>query len=275
LPIELCEAVMDAIPASPHFLTRDEYDTLVACKNVCDVWSTRARTILDMLVHLDSPEIVSLFVSATRRESADRTNFISTLLLNWYHVRGEKNLSRAMDLFMLPLQNFQALYIEQIRIDLSPRILRMRLLFFTGIEHLFFHHCDFYSWRAMLDFAWACPNLTHLYVYECSFGADAVTPESAARLSAARRNLRGCQNVGLLHISVRRPCQSPYTVTYTHCHCLQMLDHTWRLLPGDVFGAALTRLMIYYRDTIESHTHITSFLRGTFPQLRDIGIVIE
>ncbi|KAI0642326.1 hypothetical protein C8Q79DRAFT_246482 [Trametes meyenii] len=251
LPIELCEAIMDVIPSSRRFLSPNEYHTLVACRDVCSVWSIHAKAILNRSTVLDSPHVVSLFVSAVRRESPDRVDFLELLDLNWSEFQGNRDLSRCVDLFMTPLPNVQALHLAGVRFDLGPRLLRMRLPFFTRISSLVLIFSQFYSHRAMLDIIWACPNLKDVAIRGCSFGGSPLTPESAARLSAARRHLRGCQQLIDLFIHI---------------------NEEWCLLPGDAFGSTLTRLEIH----CEGHMtrHITRLLQCGFPQLQELNIVV-
>ncbi|KAI0641273.1 hypothetical protein C8Q79DRAFT_333141 [Trametes meyenii] len=173
LPIELCWDIIDAIPSSLYFLSPCEHDTLVACKNVCTMWRTHAEAILMRIARLNSPQIVSQFVSAIRRESPGRmrvdSGYIPLLSLDWFSFEGDKNLSRAMDLFMSPLPSDTGLFMSGVRIEASPRVL-----------------------RAMLDIVWGCPKLEVLSVWCYSFEGKTPTPESIARLGVARRSLRGC-----------------------------------------------------------------------------------
>ncbi|KAI0641265.1 hypothetical protein C8Q79DRAFT_1014673 [Trametes meyenii] len=76
LPIELCEAIMDAVIDSRHFLPPDEHETLMACRAVCRDWGDHALDLLNKLAILDSPHSVSSFVSAIRRTSVDRAYFV-------------------------------------------------------------------------------------------------------------------------------------------------------------------------------------------------------
>ncbi|KAI0668799.1 hypothetical protein C8Q78DRAFT_249271 [Trametes maxima] len=106
LPIELCEAIMDVVIGSRHFLAPDEHETLIACRAVCRDWSDHVLDLLNKLTLLDSPHAVSSFVSAIRRTSADRAYFV-WYMEPWNNVQGDRNLSQAIDLLMVPLPNLQ------------------------------------------------------------------------------------------------------------------------------------------------------------------------
>ncbi|KAI0670823.1 hypothetical protein C8Q78DRAFT_1145422 [Trametes maxima] len=228
LPIEICEAIIDAIPSSPHFLTPHEHNALVACRDVCTTWRTRAAVILQKRVDLDTPQIASQFAFAVRRESSVhiRADYISSLSLFWSHLEGDKNLSRAMQIFMTPLPRLEALYMYEVHIDVSPRILKcMRPPLLTAITFLEFSKCKFCSWRVMLDIVWCCLELEHLSVLYCSFGGNTATPESITGLGVSRRSLRGCQ--------------------YLKTLAMVMGADMGRLLPGNViFGNTLTELKL-------------------------------
>ncbi|KAI0668788.1 hypothetical protein C8Q78DRAFT_247779 [Trametes maxima] len=259
LPIELCEVIMDTIPSSPHFLTPREHDALVACSLVCTTWRTRAAVILEKRVNLESPQIVSQFAFTLRRESSGcrRADYISYLLLDWSRFKGDKNLSRAMELFMTPLPGLKILDMDDVHIDVSPRILRcMRPPLFTGITCLYFSDCKFCSWRAMLDIVWGCLKLEDLSLSHCSFGGNPATPDSIARLSVGQRSLRGCQYLKELDI--------------------WMDADMGRLLPGNViFGDTLTKLKIGipHYDTMDQE--ITPLFRDSFPHLESIHLWIS
>ncbi|KAI0668790.1 hypothetical protein C8Q78DRAFT_248168 [Trametes maxima] len=256
LPIEICWDIIEAIPASSHFFTPPEYDALVACSLVCRTWNTRAEDILRLDPELDTPQIASQFASTIRRESSGRVraDHISELWLNWSDFEGDKNLSRAMELFMTPLPRLESLHMFGVHIDISPRILRcMSPPLLTGMTHLEFLRCKFCSWRAMLDIVWGCLKLDLLSVENCSFGGNTVTPESIARLGVSRRSLRGCQYLKTLVI---------------------MADtNMGMLLPGDVFGDTLMQLALHIPcDALED---ITPLFRGTFPRLESIQFWIS
>ncbi|KAI0668793.1 hypothetical protein C8Q78DRAFT_248516 [Trametes maxima] len=244
LPIETCEAIMDAIPSSPHYLTPLEYDALDACSLVCTTWRTRATVILVKGVELPSPQIASQFASTIRRESSGHMR-AELLSLDWDHSEGDKNLSQAMELFMTPLPRLRRLSMRGVHIDISPRILKcIRPPLLTAITSLHFSRCKFYSWRDMLDIAWGCLKLEDLSLTSCSFGGNPATPGSIARLGVARRSLRGCQYLRKLHIDMMGATMG-------------------RLLPGEViFGDTLTKLVL--SDVKEE---ITPLFRNAFPRL--------
>ncbi|KAI0668807.1 hypothetical protein C8Q78DRAFT_249524 [Trametes maxima] len=205
LPVDICWYIIKTIASSPHFLTPSERDALCACSLVCTTWNTCAAKILARGEELKSPQIASQFASAIRKESSDRmrADHRSELRLNWSDFEGDKNLSRAMELFMAPLPRIESLVMLGVHIDISPRILRcMSPPLLTAITHLDFLRCKFCSWRAMLDIVWGCLKLDHLSVQNCSFGGNPATPESIARLGVSRRSLRGCQYLNSLNIQV-------------------------------------------------------------------------
>ncbi|KAI0641269.1 hypothetical protein C8Q79DRAFT_332684 [Trametes meyenii] len=233
LPIELCEAIMDVLFESPDFgqlgHLSDEFKTLWACRNVCPEWNIRATALLHLNSDLKSPQEVSDFVSTLRGRSQSRLYFRAEgLWLDWSSFRGDRNLSRSRALFTLhSLPNLEFLHIDGCQIDIgSSRLMRLRPPFLKGIRRLVFNDCQFDSWRTVLDLLWACPNLNDVRVTNCSSDGDTLTPESAARLSAARRNLRGCEQLRKLEIEVRKP------------------SGKLSLPPGDVFGSVLTELML-------------------------------
>ncbi|KAI0642038.1 hypothetical protein C8Q79DRAFT_269135 [Trametes meyenii] len=259
LPIELCEAIMDAIPSSDEYITPDEYDTLVACRETCLSWSVRAKAILDTHWCLKSPQSVGLFVSALRSSAqvASRMESIVHLELDWGQYSGPPYLSQSMDLFMTSLpSSISSLIFFSVVVDLSPRVLRMRLPFFSRLTVVQFFSVTFDTLGIMLDFIWACPNLESLTLELYWYGGTPPTRESVVRFQNAREYRHGCQKLRQLRI----------------CHAYGF-HHPLTRLPvgGALFGSALTRLD-FTIDNFVLDGNITPFIQGAFPQLQHVYI---
>ncbi|KAI0644457.1 hypothetical protein C8Q79DRAFT_1011503 [Trametes meyenii] len=257
IPIEMCEAIIDAIPLSNEFLTPDERDTLTACALTCRAWKTRAKAILKRRIWFTSSRSLNTFTSALRTSPSGRSAFVRDLL--WYPAQNSNTLgedfhmSKAADLLVMPLPNLRSLDLWSIVIDFNPRILRMRLSFFAGLTRLDLFDCRFDTPRAMLDLIWACPNLESLLLRHYRLRKNALSAGDAIRLSTSRRHLRVCQKLERLCLDVASPTM---------------------VLPGDVFGVVLTTLEI----TVNEFTRDKGFvnvLRDAFPALRNIAIVLR
>ncbi|KAI0641271.1 hypothetical protein C8Q79DRAFT_1014677 [Trametes meyenii] len=263
LPIELCEAIMDVLCEPPRFEgwcdSFEVFNTLRACRDVCPEWSIHATALLHLNHNLDSRQAVYGFVSALRARSWDPLYFRrEELWLKWPSRARDGNLSQASVLFTLhSLPMLKFLDIDKIRIEIgSSRLMRLRPPFLKGVRRLRIACCKFDSWRTILDLLWACPNLNDVKIEHCFFKSGTLTSEGAARLCAARRNLRGCEQLCQLEIKGIR------------------FSENFSLPSGDVFGPVLTNLTLDfgYKYDIKLHRELVQFLQSTSPQLKILSI---
>ncbi|KAI0643611.1 hypothetical protein C8Q79DRAFT_144149 [Trametes meyenii] len=247
LPIELCESVMDEIPSCSFFLAPVERYALIACMLTCQTWADRASYILRRWRVLNSENTVKLFTAALRNSPGRYLGFVNSIRL------GDEGLSmsQTVGLITTPLPNLRSLSLVRIRVDLSPRVLRMfRLSFFAGLTTLECTECSFDTLRTMLYLVWGCPSLQKLILQNYRIADGPLTPERAARLSAAGRHLRGCSKLHELYL---------------------IFPDTLSLPPGDVFGSCLKTLQISFQDS-ERRENLVHLLRGAFPDLENVII---
>lgn len=212
LPIELCEAVMNALPNGYEFgpplgswgvlgyrETVDGQRALCACALTCRAWRVRAQYILSIFPRIRDDAHLAHFTT-TVQESP-----ITGLTLGHHSIESEYlDASKASELFMHSCVHLQHFRCIRVHFDHGPplRLLRMRLPFFASITTLQLWSCTFQSFRAMMDVVWACPNLATLGIDGTEFKAKAPPAAGIRQMSAVVEHLRACQKITSLYLDM-------------------------------------------------------------------------
>lgn len=210
LPIEICEAVMNALPDCYGFgpLHRFEHKwryrhnivmgqrALCACALTCRAWRVRAQYLLLTFPLIRNHARLAHFTMAVGESP------ITGLTLGGYYDAPEPfDASKASELFMRPRLRLQHFRCIQVRFDRGPpfRLLRM-LPFFASITILQMWRCIFQNFRGMMDVVWACPNLAMLGIIDVHFNVQPSSATGLRQMSAAVENLRACQKLTSLFL---------------------------------------------------------------------------
>ncbi|KAI0638732.1 hypothetical protein C8Q77DRAFT_1663 [Trametes polyzona] len=277
LPIELCEAIMDAILLLPEPLIlnagqpkrkRFRQRALCNCALTCRAWRPRAQHLLRVHPNLATQQSVLQYLQCMRNAPAEWAPLASEIRLQGGQMRAPPtcgrdmasdsvllNVSRASALFTYPFPRLRILHAATTLFDLAPRLLRMRLPFFAGIARLVLVQCVFDSVQAMLELVWACPSLTSLVVVQSYLWKEDLSLGSAERLLLIREYRRGCEKLENAFLRGLPFGRSSIP------------------LPGGVFGSALTSLTLTYRNPQDARA-LKVFLHGAFPVLASIDITI-
>lgn len=212
LPIELCEAVMDALQdyyeplGRPGVLleskrTWESQQALCACSLTCRAWHVRAQHLLWTLPHVLDSQHLAQFTSAVRNLSSIST---AGLVLGDQRAYAIKTFDPSMvsSLFMHSFDHLRHLLFYGFLFHRGPplAILRMRLPFFASITVLQLLDCAFQSLRALLDVVWACPSLATLAISRSGIKSKRTSGAGLRLLSAAVENLRACRKLTSLYL---------------------------------------------------------------------------
>ncbi|OJT05317.1 hypothetical protein TRAPUB_3866 [Trametes pubescens] len=231
LPIELCEAVMNAFreyyvsPWSGRLLVprldRPAQQALCACTLTCRAWSVRAQYLLWTFPILPNSLRLVHFNMAIRK--SPNKAIIRGLMLASTNMAGE--------LFMHSFPHLQHLLCFGIRFNRGPplRLLRMRLPFFSTITTLALFDCTFESMRAMLDVVWACSNLTTLAIGNIKHEHDYEECDCCKAVVGTSEEVVGSEKplpellAGLMELTIRLDeCEDPG----------RCAAYIWSVLPG-------------------------------------------
>ncbi|KAH9846165.1 hypothetical protein C2E23DRAFT_854023 [Lenzites betulinus] len=208
LPVELCEAVMDAVSYHQISMVLDRRKqnrsrlrqrTLCACALTCRAWRARAQHLLRTRPYLPSQRAISLLTASVRADREKWARHLMIMRLNGSGIgrsgSGSTTSSRAKDpigistasctdLLLCSFPNLHTFHASVTTLDFGPRLLRMRPPFFLAITTLLLDRCTFDSVRAMLDVIWACPNVSMLVIMTSYLRRDVLPEEAAILLSS-------------------------------------------------------------------------------------------
>ncbi|KAI9061570.1 hypothetical protein FKP32DRAFT_932380 [Trametes sanguinea] len=180
VPLELCEAIIDAIPSTieslpvpyvegtkwtrPYIMLLQERSTLWACSLTCRAWRRRAQNLLWMRPLLLLPENVPSFYEIIRGDA-------------------ENHSSRQRD----------GLVLIRDRRNSTP--------LFASLTRMEYHACVFPDERYFFEIVWACCNLVQLKLSNSLFKQHLYSEaEIAKRLSRIREQRNTCQKLKFLSI---------------------------------------------------------------------------
>ncbi|KAI0675963.1 hypothetical protein C8Q78DRAFT_359793 [Trametes maxima] len=260
LPLEMCEAIIDAIPSSSDNATVEEQRTLCVCALTCQAWRGRAQRVLLEHPQLNSRRAVLLFVASIRRTKYQLASLVRTLALEGLQLKS---------IYSLLVESFpglSALHLYGTALEVHSKILRTRFPFFAALSTLTLQHVRFNTPRALLNLVWACPNISVLKLLYPNTKGMSVSPASAALLVSTCAHLRVCRKLVSLRLEL--------TVTAG----VEILS-----LPGGVFGSALTELFLQYTPIPLSTlswfssdapvaVNLSTFLGDTFSSLHTLKV---
>ncbi|KAI0816889.1 hypothetical protein BC628DRAFT_1405090 [Trametes gibbosa] len=283
LPIEVCEAIMDALSYHRISMVLDRREqnrsrirqrTLCACALTCRAWRARAQHLLRAHPYLANQHSVSLLSASVRAIRDQWTPYVSILRLNGgggvqrsghstTSPSTTKNpdtgisMASTTDLLLCPFPNLHTFYASVITMDFGPRLLRMRPPLFFAISTLLLDRCTFDSVRAMFDVVWACPNVSFLVIVNSHLRKEVLSDEAAVLLASV-----GCgSRTQCKRLAAAKLWGTPFNTPSIH-------------LRGRAFGLALTRLTLAFRY-LETARALTCFLKCAFPALSDIDITLS
>ncbi|EIW65393.1 uncharacterized protein TRAVEDRAFT_42763 [Trametes versicolor FP-101664 SS1] len=272
LPIELCEAIMNALPDyyefCPPLWLADPWDyvdfvlsqcALYACALTCHAWRVRAQYLLSTFPHIRNHANLAHFTMAVEESP------ITGLTLGGYYDDPEPfDASKASELFMRSCPRLQHLRCLKARFDRGPPVRLLRMLpFFASITTLQLWECTFQNFRAMMDVVWACPNLAMLEICAPGFKAQ---PSSPARLQQIH-----VRPIGKL------TCPAVHFETVNDLFFIQRMwgpDSARLSGVGRVFGCAVTEL---YFEMVGPYSRemLGNLLRDSFPALRSVTVFYD
>ncbi|KAI9068027.1 hypothetical protein FKP32DRAFT_200938 [Trametes sanguinea] len=280
LPMELCEAIIDAVASTvplpqpiwkfssdqewPRMYAPQLYQqsALYACTLICHAWSRRAQQLLWRRPLLCSVWSVQRF---TELIQADAANVLAPLV---YELRLNAGFIYDFSLptmfpanvFMRSLSNLRTIYAHGVAWeihDIHPRLIRFQLPLLAALKRLELQICSIGTLRMLFDVVWSCQELTHLTISQHSYNNDLnihLPRGTLERWHLAQKSRNTCRK--LTHLAVY---ETPFCPDRD-------------VIIGALFGSAVTTIDtdLNLRVHPELFWNPIPLLHRSFPELRKI-----